>query len=187
MPATLKDELIATRRAWTYFHETEHVYPSVESVPLENIPTKRRTDPKRMVVSAWYEKYAARQRGMATWYHRSQLRVRRLRSRSHFTQLARRWKHDTAFQANITAKAMHPAYQRIIGMGREAVPLILEEFQSGHLDDWFWALAAITGANPIAEDIAGDVERMAEAWLQWGRARGYLNDFHQQLRLSFRT
>ena len=187
MLATLKDELIATRRAWTYVHETEHAYPSVENIQRADSPTNRKIDRHREFVAGGFEKYAARQQEMAIWYRRSHLRGRRLRSRRLFTQLARRWKHDTAFQSNVTTKAMHPAYQRIIGMGREAIPLILEEFQSGHLDDWFWALTAITGANPITEDIAGDVERMAEAWLQWGRAKGYLNDFHQQLMLSFRT
>lgn len=67
---------------------------------------------------------------------------------------------------------MHPTYQRIIGMGPRVVPLLLAELErkSGH---WFWALHAITGANPVPEDSEGNLRAMAEAWLEWGRQRGY--------------
>ena len=35
------------------------------------------------------------------------------------------WKEATAFTSSATAMAMHPAYQRIIGMGDAALPLDL--------------------------------------------------------------
>ena len=62
-------------------------------------------------------------------------------------------------------------YQRIIGMGWSAVPLILEELRR-EPDQWFWALEAITEENPVPPDAAGQVRRSAEAWVQWGRDRG---------------
>ena len=37
---------------------------------------------------------------------------------------------------------------------------------------WVWALPRITGENPIPEDAGGNITRMSELWLQWGRARG---------------
>ena len=69
-------------------------------------------------------------------------------------------------------KAVHPAYQGIIGLGDAALPWILEELKK-EPRDWFWALTAITGENPIPESSAGKVEEMAEAWLRWGREQGY--------------
>ena len=36
---------------------------------------------------------------------------------------------------------------------------------------WFPALNAITGDNPVPDGAAGDVARMIEAWLAWGRDR----------------
>ena len=39
-------------------------------------------------------------------------------------------------------------------------------------DDWFYALRAITGDNPVTNQIAGDVKKMTEAWVAWGRKRG---------------
>jgi len=114
-------------------------------------------------------------------------RLRALDLQAQFNHFADVWKQDTAHLSNITRKSMHPAYQRIIGMGRVAVPFMLEEFRKGKLDDWFWALSAITGENPITEDVAGHVERMAEAWLRWGRMNGYLSDWTQHLRPTSRT
>lgn len=110
------------------------------------------------------------------WHATSRRHIRRINIQQQFTQLAKTWKEDIAHLSNMTTRVMHPAYQRIIGMGRVAIPFILEEFQKGELDDWFWALYAITGENPITEEIAGNMEKMAEAWLQWGRDAGYLSD-----------
>ncbi len=65
-----------------------------------------------------------------------------------FQELARQWKDETLVLSSITAMATHPAYQQIIGMGKDAVPLILAELkqQPAH---WFWALRAITGEDPV--------------------------------------
>ncbi len=57
-------------------------------------------------------------------------------------------------------------------MGWEALPLIVRDLKESKAD-WFWALTAITGENPISEEIAGNIKKMTEAWLQWGRMRGY--------------
>lgn len=68
---------------------------------------------------------------------------------------------------------MCPSYQRIVAMGARAVPLILSEMEreGDEPDQWFWALHAITGADPVPFDARGDVVQMAEAWLEWGRRR----------------
>ena len=57
-------------------------------------------------------------------------------------------------------------------MGSAVVPLVLSDLKKSR-DDWFWALSAITGENPIIEADAGNVRKMTEAWLRWGRAKGY--------------
>jgi hypothetical protein len=58
-------------------------------------------------------------------------------------------------------------------MGSPALPLILRELQR-ETDHWFWALKAITGEDPVDPDDRGKLANMAEAWLRWGRERGYL-------------
>lgn len=70
---------------------------------------------------------------------------------------------------------MLPAYQRIIGMGPDAVPLILAQLEAegDDPDQWFWALRAITAANPVKPEDQGNTVKMAEAWLRWAKHEGY--------------
>jgi hypothetical protein len=90
-----------------------------------------------------------------------------------FAALAEEWRQETAHLSSVTEIALHPAYQRVIGMGRAALPLILAEL-ARQPDHWFWALRAITGENPVTIGEAGDVLRMRQAWLRLGRRRGWV-------------
>jgi hypothetical protein len=90
-----------------------------------------------------------------------------------FSQLAAEWKAKSRFLSNTAQMAMLNPYQRIIGMGTPAVPFILQELQR-EPDQWFWALEAITGENPVPRDSAGAVREMAQAWIEWGKSRGIL-------------
>lgn len=92
--------------------------------------------------------------------------------RSRFERLTREWKSQNEFLSSPTAIALLPAYQKIIGMGPDIVPLILEELER-EPDQWFWALKAITDADPVSEH-TGAVELMAVDWLRWGRERGFV-------------
>jgi hypothetical protein len=121
------------------------------------------------------------------WHSTARVKIRRSNIQQQFTQLADTWQQETAHQSNMTKRAMHPAYQRIVGMGPAVVPFILERFRKGALEQWFWALTAITGENPITEDIAGNMEKMAKAWVQGGIANGYLTDSTQHLKPSSQT
>jgi hypothetical protein len=91
--------------------------------------------------------------------------------RQRFQRLAAQWKEQARYLSNTAQMAMLPPYQRIIGMGWLAVPLILEELQR-EPDQWFWALEAITEENPVPPEARGNVRRMAQAWLEWGKQKG---------------
>ena len=67
---------------------------------------------------------------------------------------------------------MNPSYQKIIGMGEKVVPLILRELET-RPNHWFWALKAITGADPIQSHQRGKISEMTKAWLSWARENGY--------------
>ena len=88
-----------------------------------------------------------------------------------FSELAQRWRRETAAYSVVQKKVLHPAYQRIIGFGPAAIPLILRELQRepGH---WFWALHALTGEDPAPTDAT--FHEAVEAWLKWGREHGYV-------------
>ena len=90
-----------------------------------------------------------------------------------FRRLAAAWKKESRHLSNTAQMAMLPSYQRIIGMGPLAVPLILEELQR-EPGQWFWALEAITEENPVPPDYAGKVRETAQAWIDWGKQQGLL-------------
>jgi hypothetical protein len=84
-----------------------------------------------------------------------------------FRQLTRWWKRDTEYQSSPTRIAMHPGYQRVIGMGPAALPFILKDLEATDAP-WFWALQAITGEDPVPAEDRGYIDRMKRAWLRWG-------------------
>lgn len=92
-----------------------------------------------------------------------------------FHELAEQWRAETVLMSFVQDMALHPAYQQIIGLGPDAVPLILGELQR-EPDHWFWALNAITREDPTGPEDAGDIEKMTKKWLKWGRERGYIID-----------
>jgi predicted DNA-binding antitoxin AbrB/MazE fold protein len=93
--------------------------------------------------------------------------------RRRFDCLAAQWKEETRYLSSTTDIVTNPAYQRIIGMGMPAVPLILEELRSQPYH-WFWALNAITGEDPVAQSLRGRVREMADAWIAWGAEKGLI-------------
>ena len=65
-----------------------------------------------------------------------------------FYRLTAIWKTTTVHWSNITEKCSHPAYQQIIALGPEVLPLIFAELER-EPDDWFVAIRALTGVNPL--------------------------------------
>ena len=90
-----------------------------------------------------------------------------------FAALARVWLIETGGVSVSDRRIMHPAYQQIIGLGPRVIPVILQELEV-RPNYWFWALRALTGENPVAEEDAGIMSRMVDTWLNWGYAHGYI-------------
>lgn len=91
--------------------------------------------------------------------------------RSRFQALVAEWKEATCYLSSSDDIAMHSAYQQIIGMGSDALPLIFQELRlrGGY---WYWALKAITGDDPVPVTDRGKVPLMKRAWLEWAEDRG---------------
>lgn len=84
-----------------------------------------------------------------------------------FRELADQWKRERDhYSSSTTTIASHPAYQEIIRIGKEAVPLIIAELKK-HPDHWFTALHQITGAGPVPEESRGNLKEIAKAWIEW--------------------
>jgi len=98
-----------------------------------------------------------------------------------FRDLVRQWKEATTFTSSGTEIALHPAYQQIIGMGKEAIPLILEELQRKE-DHWFWARKSITGADPVPPGECGSLPKKTATWLP---GLGHVFESDQKSRIVF--
>lgn len=94
-------------------------------------------------------------------------------TRKKFTDLASRWIQEVEGLSSTVEMAKHPLYQEIIEMGQEVIPLLLEDLEQNPLY-WLPALRQITQENPVLPEQRGKVKQMAEAWLNWGRQKGYI-------------
>lgn len=90
-----------------------------------------------------------------------------------FEELVGRWHQSCGPTSSMTRMILDDAYQRIIGLGPAAIPLLLRELVE-RPDHWDWALRAITGARVTDASDEGDLDGIASKWLRWGKERGYL-------------
>ena len=81
-----------------------------------------------------------------------------------FSDCVTLWRNETKGHSALGKKFLHPAYQRILGMGEKALPLIFAELNQ-RPDHWFWALRFITGTD-VAVD-SSDFAEAREKWLEW--------------------
>jgi len=112
-----------------------------------------------------------RQLADLTGYYALPVSGRRDPRRERFRSLARQWRSETQWLSSTTEVAMNPAYQTIIGMGAEALPMILEDLRENS-GQWYWALKAISNEDPVVPRDRGSIKKMKGAWLQWGETKG---------------
>ncbi len=89
-----------------------------------------------------------------------------------FRRLEAKWTAETGFLSSFSDIVEHPAFREIIRMGDAVVPFLLRDLEE-RPRLWVWALPAITGENPVPPGDGGNIARMSEAWLRWGKAKGY--------------
>lgn len=90
-----------------------------------------------------------------------------------FRKHTENWLGETGILSDPVQIFMHPSHLKIIGMGKEVLPLILREVErsSGH---WFVALTAISPVNPVPAEEETDLQQLTNRWLEWGRAEGLI-------------
>jgi hypothetical protein len=91
---------------------------------------------------------------------------------STFHSLVNRWRRETGHLSSPNDICTHPAYQAIIDLGNDAVPYILRDLEKNN-SYWFWALTAITKADPIPHGFQGAYEDAVKIWLDYAKQHGY--------------
>ena len=148
----------------------------VDAITLSIEPAKPYFD-KKLVLALYQSARAAVRHRRVAALHAAQQNVTAFDTTdltAEFSDLVAKWREETKLSSSTTEIVMHPAYQRIIGLGPKVIPLVLRDLQvnSGH---WFWALISLTGENPVKAEDAGRVKKMTQAWLEWGKAKGLIS------------
>jgi hypothetical protein len=90
-----------------------------------------------------------------------------------FRNLADWWREGTQYLSSPSEIAAHVAYQRIISLGPGVIPYILEDLRDRG-GDWYIALRLLATDPPrIPPETARNTRQVIQAWLDWGRDRGY--------------
>ncbi|SRR6266481_3596303 len=90
-----------------------------------------------------------------------------------FNNLAEEWSEATWHVSSIEDLTSHPNYRKIVELGWDAVPFLLRDLQQSHRF-WFPALGEITKLRPFDPKDAGNIQRMTEAWISWGKKKGLI-------------
>ena len=104
-------------------------------------------------------------------YRRPVSRGRDISGEEKFCRLSLEWRSSVKYSSSMNKMVLHPAYQKIIGMGSDVLPFIFRELEESP-NHWFWALRSITGVDPVPEQDRGKLGGMARAWLEWARGQG---------------
>ena len=110
---------------------------------------------------------------LADFHNSVSITNRELSLQLRFVELAEQWRAQTALESSLHRITENPFYKRIVALGDEVIPLLLRELEK-EPDYWFSALRSLTGEDPVALTSRGDVRAMTDAWLNWGRSRGYV-------------
>lgn len=86
--------------------------------------------------------------------------------RGRFHRLRITWEHETAVESNPIRIVGHSAYQEIIKLGWDVVPLIIRE-NANRPNHWHTALNKITGQDPVRDEHAGNLVAIAQDWIVW--------------------
>ena len=88
-----------------------------------------------------------------------------------FESLAHKWEMETMNISSPHQKMRQKEMREIVKMGLAAVPLILKRIEDKG-GFWFLALFEITGQNPVPTSAAGNLKKVNDAWIRWGRKYG---------------
>lgn len=91
----------------------------------------------------------------------------------YFNHLKYLWLEESKFSSNVYFLTKHPAYLNILKLGKDVIPLILEDL-SEFQNHWFYALRELTGENPIKPEHNGNIKEMAKDWIEWGKKMNYI-------------
>jgi hypothetical protein len=84
--------------------------------------------------------------------------------REKFDDYRMAWQLRSETLSSVSEIVMLQEYQHIIGLGRPAIPFIIEALRN-EVDHWFWALTSIVGQDHA--EGAQTLQEAADRWIAW--------------------
>jgi len=94
-----------------------------------------------------------------------------------FQHLVKKWINETIASSSPLEKIANDNYLEIIKLGgahREVVLQLIFQELNKKSDFWFKALKHISGENPVKPEEFSSYKLVKQAWLNWGKEKGYL-------------
>jgi hypothetical protein len=108
-----------------------------------------------------------------TWAVKDNLTIQQLLLQKQFYEFAKNWKEEVAGYSTTNRITNNANYKYIMSMGEKVLPFIFEDLiQEPHY--WFEALKYITRTDPVPNRHYGDIYKMSEDWIKWGRENNYI-------------
>ena len=92
----------------------------------------------------------------------------------HFDNLKLLWLEETKMSSNVFITLKHPAHIKIIELGIDVLPMLLHDLRDNK-NHWFYTLSIITNHNPIKTKNLGNIDKMIDDWLEWGKSNNFIN------------
>lgn len=85
---------------------------------------------------------------------------------SKFHALLQKWRSETAFISDPETIISHPSFREIVVRAKIVKKLIADDLRKAP-SPLVWALDEAYGFQPYEIEVAGDIEKMSEAWISW--------------------
>jgi hypothetical protein len=117
--------------------------------------------------TVYYDKYVKRQTSFLQDAEvRSQSVVVINSIKASFNYYYEEWNKEIKYQSSTDVITSNPFFKRIIALGSEVVPYIIEVLRDTP-SFLIVALYRITGANPVKPDHCGRIKEMTRDWVEW--------------------
>jgi hypothetical protein len=92
-----------------------------------------------------------------------------------FRSFADKWYQEISKEPSLARMTSKTSYLSVIGLEPKArvISLILKELQSKPAP-WFLALQILSKNQEVGKEYAGNLKKIAEAWLKWGKENRYI-------------
>lgn len=85
-----------------------------------------------------------------------------------FDKLGDEWEKGTCFYSAIWQMEAHPAFQSLVGMGKDIIPLAMERMKKPNCEGVFWHLILDKLVeNPPDTRVEGVMPEMRKRWIEW--------------------